>query len=239
VRVRPIPIAAAVAGALLLAPAAAGHVTLNPPEWEAGGFARFAIRVPNERDGAATTRVTLKFPEQVLSASFQPVEGWRRAVKMVQLDEPIDVEGEQVTERIDTVTWSGGRIRPGEFQEFGVSFRTPEEPGSELAFPAVQRYSNGDVVRWIGPPDADEPAPRVAVLEPAAEEAAAAATPAATPAQGAAAGDEDEESGGSDTVSIVALIVAIAALATALAALVWSRRPAATAAPRSEEAAAR
>lgn len=236
-RVRPIPIAAAVASALLLAPAAAAHVTLNPPEWEAGGFARFAIRVPNERDGADTTRVRLKFPEQILSAGFQPVEGWRRAVKMVELDPPIDVEGEQVTERIDTVTWSGGRIRPGEFQEFGVSFRTPEEPGSELAFPAVQRYSNGEVVRWIGPPDADEPAPRVAILEAAAEEGAAAATPAATPAQGAVAGDEDEESGGSDTLSIIALIVGVAGLATALAALVWSRRRPAAATPRTEAAA--
>jgi periplasmic copper chaperone A len=220
VTIRAIPTAAAMAAALVLAPAAAAHVTLNPPEWEAGGFARFAIRVPNERERAATTRVTLKFPEQILSASFQPIEGWRRAVKMVELDEPIDVEGEQVTERIDTVTWSGGRIRPGEFQEFGVSFRTPEEPGSELAFPAVQRYSNGDVVRWIGPPESDEPAPVVAILEPAAEEGAAAATPAPTPAQSGGSGERDEESGSSDTLSIVALIVAVAALAIALAALV-------------------
>ena len=234
---RTIPIAAAVAAALTLAPAAAAHVTLNPGEWEAGGFARFAIRVPNERDGAATTRVTLKFPEQILSASFQPVEGWRRQVKMVQLDEPIDDEGEQITERIDTVTWSGGRIRPGEFQEFGVSFQVPEEPGAALAFPAVQRYSDGEVVRWIGPEDADEPAPAVTVLEPAAEEgAAAAATPEATPAQPAGSGEESEEGGGSDALSIVALIVAVAALASALAALVLSRRRSGAAAPPTEAA---
>ena len=222
---RTIPIAAAVAAALTLAPAAAAHVTLNPREFEAGGFARFAIRVPNERDAAATTRITVAFPEQILSASFQPIEGWRRQVKMVQLAEPLEIEGEQVTERIDTVTWSGGRIEPGEFQEFGVSFQVPEEPGAALAFPAVQRYSNGEVVRWIGPEDADAPAPVVTVLEPAAEEgAAAAATPEATPAQPAGSGEESEEGGGSDALSIVALIVAVAALAGALAALVLSRR---------------
>jgi periplasmic copper chaperone A len=233
VRFRTIPIAAVVVAALGLAPAAAAHVTLNPREWEAGGFARFAVRVPNERDAADTTRVTVKFPEQILSASFQPIEGWRRTVKMAQLDEPIDDEGEQITERIDTVTWSGGRIRPGEFQEFGVSFQVPEdeEPGSQLVFPSVQRYSNGEVVRWIGPEDADEPAPTVTVLEPAPEEGAAAApTPEATPAQPAAGGEEDEESG-SDTLSIVALIVAVAALAGALAALVRSRRQPAAPAP--------
>src|SRR5688572_4122558 len=135
-KIRAAPIVAAFAALLLAAPLAAAHVTVNPREWEAGGFAKFDVRVPNERDGADTTRVTLKFPEQVISASFQPVEGWRRSVKMVQLDEPIDDEGEQITERIDTVTWSGGRIRPGEFQEFGVSFQVPEEPGSEMTFPA-------------------------------------------------------------------------------------------------------
>jgi uncharacterized protein YcnI len=214
-KIRAAPIVAALAALLLAAPLAAAHVTLNPREWEAGGFAKFDMRVPNERDGADTTRVTLKFPEQVISASFQPVEGWRRTVKMAQLDEPIDDEGEQITERIDTVTWSGGRIRPGEFQEFGVSFQVPEEVGSDLTFPAVQVYSNGETVRWIGPPDADSPAPTVAVLEPAAEEGAA--EPAATPSPPPAAGGEEDE--GSDTLAIVALVVAVAALLAALAAM--------------------
>lgn len=222
--VRAAPIAAAVVATLVVAPAAAAHVTLNPSEWEAGGFARFAVRVPTERDNASTTRITLKFPEQILEARFQPVEGWKRTVKMVQLDEPIDVEGEEVTERIDTVTWSGGRVRPGEFQEFGVSFRTPEEAGTDLAFPTVQTYSNGEVVRWIGPPDADEPAPVVAITEPAEEEGEAAA-PAATPAQDAGNTGGEEES--SDTLSIVALIAGLAGLAAGLAAIFMRRRTAA------------
>jgi periplasmic copper chaperone A len=218
--VRAAPIAALTA-MLVIAPAAAAHVTLNPREWEAGGFARFAVRVPNERDSADTTRVTVKFPEQVLSANFQPIEGWQRTVKMARLDQPIEEEGERITERIDTVTWSGGRIRPGEFQEFGVSFQVPEvEPGTELTFPSVQTYSDGEVVRWIGPADAEEPAPIVAVLEPAAEEeAAAAATPAPTPAPA-------EEEGGSDTLSIIALVVGAAGLAAGLAAIFWRRSPA-------------
>jgi hypothetical protein len=35
--------------------------------------------------------------------------------------------------------------------------------GTLLTFKAVQTYSNGEVVRWIGPPSADEPAPQVMV----------------------------------------------------------------------------
>jgi periplasmic copper chaperone A len=232
VRVRAAPIAVVVLAALVSAPVAAAHVTLNPREWEAEGFARFAVRVPNERDNADTVRVTMRFPDNVLSASFQPVEGWERTVKMAQLEEPIEIEGEQITEKIDTVTWSGGRIRPGEFQEFGVSFQVPNEPGSELAFPSIQRYSNGETVRWIGPEDADEPAPRVTVLEPAPEEGAAPAPteePAATATAEPASAASDEDDGGSDTLSIIALIVGIAGLAAGLAALLTRRRPGVTA----------
>ena len=59
-----------------LVPAASAHVTINPREWEAGGFARFALRVPNETpDAASTTKIVVQFPENVVSASFQPVPG--------------------------------------------------------------------------------------------------------------------------------------------------------------------
>jgi uncharacterized protein YcnI len=238
VRVRAVPIAAALVAVFVLAPVAAAHVTLNPGEWEAGGFARFAVRVPNERDNADTTKVTVRFPEQVISASFQPVEGWKRTVKMAELDEPIDDEGEQITERIDIVTWTGGRIRPGEFQEFGVSFQVPEEqPGTELAFPAIQTYSNGDRVRWIGPPDADEPAPIVEVTEPAPEEGEAAATPAATPAQDGGGQAQEDEGGGSDTLAIIALVVGLAGLGTGLAAIFMRGRRSETPGPRTDAAA--
>src|SRR3712207_2841098 len=135
--------------ALLAAPAASGHVTLNPREWEAGGFARFAVRVPNERPNASTTEVTMQFPENVISASFEDVPGWERTVQIVPLDEPIEEEGEEpITERIGTVTWSGGEVEPGEFVEFGVSFQVPEDAtGQAILFPTTQTYSNGEVVR--------------------------------------------------------------------------------------------
>ena len=225
-KIRGAPIAAALAALLVATPVAAAHVTLNPREWEAGGFAKFDMRVPNENESGDTTKIVMRFPEEVISASFQPVEGWQRTVKMVQLDEPIDAEGEQITERIDTVTWSGGRIRPGEFQEFGVSFQVPEdvEPGTALAFPAIQTYTNpNEVRRWIGPEDADSPAPTVSVLEPAAEEGTAEeeATPEPASAETTGGGEQDE---GSDTLSIVALVVGIAGLLAGLAALFLAGR---------------
>ena len=59
---------------------------------------------------------------------FQPKPGWTRTVTMVKLAKPVtNDEGETVTERIDTVTWEGGKIAPGEFDEFGISAKVPAE----------------------------------------------------------------------------------------------------------------
>ena len=51
------------AGAALVLPAtsALAHVTVNPREATAGGYAKLAFRVPNERD-ASTTKVEINFP---------------------------------------------------------------------------------------------------------------------------------------------------------------------------------
>jgi periplasmic copper chaperone A len=202
--------------ALVLVPAASAHVTVNPNEVPAGSFSRFAVRVPTERPNADTTKVVLQLPEDLAFVSFQPKPGWTRTVTMVKLAKPVtNDEGETVTERIGTVTWEGGKIAPGEFDEFGLSAKVPDTAGQTLVFPAVQTYSNGEVVRWIGAADADTPAPRVALTAASQETAAPITT--TTPAA-----SSDDEDGGRDTFTF---IVAIAALALAAVALVLNRRP--------------
>ena len=187
-------LATAMAVALALAPAVGAHVTLQPPEAPAGGFTRLDVRVPTERDDASTTKVEVQFPPGFLSVSSEPVPGWNAELTMRKLDKPVEQFGEQVTEEVDTITFSGGEIGPGEFQDFGLSVAVPEgKPGSMLTFKAVQTYSSGEVVRWIGPPDSESPAPQVA-LTPAEEEEAAA--PAAQQPAAPAASEEDDDGNG-------------------------------------------
>ena len=201
------PILLVLAGALLAVPAASAHVTVNPRTVQADSFARFAVRVPDEAEDAQTIKVTVQLPESVSFVSFQPKPGWKRSVTMVKLDTPItNDEGETVTERISTVTWEGGQIAPGEFDEFGLSAKVPAAQG-KLVFPAVQTYSNGDVVRWIGDPDSDTPAPRVTVTPRAGEAAAAAPT---------ASSDEGEHDGLALAFGIAGLVAGVAALAVVL-----------------------
>lgn len=157
----------------------------------------------------------MRLPQGLFFVSFQPKPGWKRTVTMQKLDPPATVFGEKVTERVATVTWEGGRIAPGEFDEFGMSAKVPNAPGRPLVFPALQTYSNGEVVRWIGPPDADEPASRV-TLGPKEEEGA---TAQATSQPPAAAGETSEDEDNGEGRANLALGLAIAGLVAGLAAL--------------------
>jgi uncharacterized protein YcnI len=206
-----------VASALVLAPTAAAHVTVHPDAVPADSFARFTIQVPNERDNASTTKLSVRLPNGLVFVSFQPKAGWQRTVTMKKLTKPVTVEGEQVTEQVGTVTWTGGKIGPGEFDEFGMSAKVPDGVGTKLRFPSVQTYSNGEVVRWIGPPDADEPAPQV-TLE--AKEPEATAQPAAQPSSGGEEGDDDDRANVALALGGVALLAALAALGVGF----WRRR---------------
>ena len=212
--------------ALALPAGAQAHVTMQPASAPAGGFARLDVRVPNERDDAGTTKVDLQMPPGIVTASYEPVPGWDVKVTKEKLDKPVKIEGFDATEQVARITWTGGRIGPGEFQDFGLSLRIPEgKPGSKLTFKALQTYEGGEIVRWIGPEDGDEPAPVVTLV--AADEggghgapgsAAAAATGASAPAPA-----EDD----SDTLAIAALVVGALALLAAIASLILRRKGAA------------
>jgi periplasmic copper chaperone A len=216
VKIRSYILGAALLAVLALAPTAVAHVTLQPEEAPAGDFTRLDIRVPNERDNASTTKVDVRFPPGFLFVSTEPVQGWDAKVTMRKLDKPVEQFGEQIREEVGRVTFTGdgetGVIRPGEFQDFGLSVGVPDKAGSTLSFPSLQTYSNGEVVRWIGPPDSEEPAPQVKLT--AAEPEGGGAAAGQQPAAPAASEDDD-----SNTLSIIALIVGIAGLAAGLAAL--------------------
>jgi periplasmic copper chaperone A len=222
------------AGALALPASAGAHVTLQPDAVPAGGFARVDVRVPNERDDKGTTKVAVRMPPGFIFASSEPVAGWKVNIKKRKLDKPVKEHGESYDEEVDVITWTGdgqeGIVRPGEFQDFGLSVGVPDgKAGSKLTFKATQTYEGGEVVRWIGPPNADQPAPEVTLLASeeegshgANEQAAAGDTVSAEPASATTGGDDDE--GPSTGLVIAALALGALGLVVGSAGLVTARR---------------
>jgi uncharacterized protein YcnI len=223
-RLRTIALLAAL-GTLVIPAAASAHVTLQPSDAPAGGYTRLDVRVPNETADANTTKVDVQLPDGFTSTSYEPVPGWTVTLKKEKLETPIQAEGETIDEQVTRVTFTGdgkaGKIAPGEFQDFGLSLKMPDQPaGTKLTFKAVQTYDDGNVVRWIGAPGSDEPAPQVTLVAAEGEHGAVVPTEPTAAAPAAQSGDD-----GSDTLAIVALIAGGLALLLGGAALVTSRRP--------------
>jgi len=211
---------ALVAVLALVAPAGAGaHVTLQPEEAAAGDYTVLDVRVPNERDDAATTKVNVQFPPGFVFASYQPVAGWSVDVKMEKLAKPISSHGEEITEQVSQVTWTAesdkAGIQSGQFQDLPISVQIPGEAGDTLTFKALQTYDDGEVVRWIGAPESEHPAPQVSVSAGSEEHGGGGH---------AAAESSDDSEGASKGLGIAALVVGALGLLAGGAALVRSRR---------------
>ncbi len=215
--------------------AAEAHVSVKADSTSAGSFSQLTFRVPNESDTAGTVKVSVELPKETpfRFVSVKPVPGWSVEAEESPLPEPVENEGTTITKAVQTVTWTaekGNQISSGEYQEFSIS-AGPLPAAGDLALPATQTYSDGEVVEWNEPTPAsgeepEHPAPTVAVVAAGAEgEGEAGAEPSAAapaPVEEAAA----TTAGGSDPTARwlagAALVVGIAA--GALGALGLRRR---------------
>jgi periplasmic copper chaperone A len=148
-----------------------------------GGDAALVFRVPTEEQ-ANTVKLTVSMPSDapIPSVSVMQKAGWTVTVAHRTLSAPVQTDDGPVTSVVSSVTWTasaGGGIPPDSYDEFDLSAESLPQVAT-LAFPAVQTYANGDVVRWIEPTPAngDEPDHPVPVLDlvPAGGSSAASST---------------------------------------------------------------
>ncbi|MGP3958092.1 YcnI family copper-binding membrane protein [Nonomuraea sp. 3N208] len=182
-------LAAATALTAGLALPALAHVTVQPGTAEQGSFSKVAFRVPNERDNASTTKIEVSFPADhpLAFVSVKPLPGWEVKVTEGKLPAPVKTEYGDLEEAVTTIVWAGGKINPGEFQEFEVSMGQLPKDTDRLMFPTKQTYSNGEVVDWSEAPKADgteaeHPAPLLKLVPAAAAASPSASAAPATPA---------------------------------------------------------
>jgi periplasmic copper chaperone A len=149
----------------LVAPAGA-HVTISPPELRAGSVDEITFRCPDERANSATTKLVIQMPQDhpIASVKLRPVPGWHSSVTMRRLDAPVKTEHGEIVAAVNTITWAGGAIAPGEYQDFAILAGPIPSGARQLVFKAVQTYANGEVVRWIelrhtGEAEPEHPAP--------------------------------------------------------------------------------
>jgi uncharacterized protein YcnI len=185
---------------------ASAHVSVHADNATAGATdSVLTFRVPNEMDHAHTVglRVFLSIAMLLLGVLVELTPGWSFRVRSSKLAKPVETDDGPIAAAVSEVTWSGGQIPVGGFQDFHLTVgELPDETGT-LTFKAIQTYSNGRVVRWIetappGSPEPERPAPTLQLTEPVSAQLAA---------------SNDDTSNGTDRgLAIAALAVAVIAL---------------------------
>jgi uncharacterized protein YcnI len=231
--------ALAAAGVLTAAGAAFAHVTVHPESYAKGATdGLLSFRVPNEEDTASTTKVQIFLPTDhpVLGVLVTPQAGWTARATTVKLKKPVKTDDGTITDAVSEITWTGGRIRHGEFQDFQVAFGQLPDDVDQLTFKTLQTYSDGKVVRWIEQPQKGEeepesPAPALTLTaEGAGEKPASAGTGASgsdsSSSSAAAESTASDKSGDSTARALgtAGLIVGVLGLLAAAFAVVRIRK---------------
>ena len=138
--------------ALVVAAPVEAQVGISPSSTAPAAWERFAIRVMNQTD-TATVQVRVQVPSVILILGVQPMAGW-------------SVETTPATDTLSqSITWSGGKLTKGQFDEFAFLGRLdPNAKPEDLGFPVRIQRANGSVVEWRRQPGEDYAAPRVQIV---------------------------------------------------------------------------
>lgn len=192
---------------------ASAHVTVQPQETSQGKYEVFTVRVPSESKDVQTTKVEVKFPEEVNVTRFEAKPGWTYEV---QKDD---------TGKITSATWTteGKGLTEAEFVQFNIQGKVGDE-ATEIVWKAYQTYSDGSVVEWVGAPDADKPASYTTVNPADGSGHGHGGTSADSSNDHSAGGDLANDTETNTATSNVPLYLSIAALIAGLSGLVISFR---------------
>jgi uncharacterized protein YcnI len=139
--------ALAAIAALITAGVASAHAHVSPPVALAKVSQVYTLAVPTEKS-IDTTQIELTVPAGFGIDSFLPSTGWKRTMQE-------SGSGENTV--IQKVTWSGGKVPPGDAT--GFSFLASPDASQTYTFGVRQTYADGSVVDWSGPESSDTPAP--------------------------------------------------------------------------------
>lgn len=224
--------AGAAAGMLLLvsAPVANAHVTISPSAVEAGSYAALTFSVGHGCEGSPTTELAIQIPEEITNVTPTRNSLYDIDVVVETLDEPIEDDHGEITERTAEIIYTAETSLPDDQRDtVELQVQLPEDAAGEtLYFPVVQTCEDGEVA-WIQRPDEGDDAAELDAPAPSVHVAAADTEDTRAPAQTAEEGIADQHTGpdqpgGTNALSVVALLVGATGLILGLLALLRGRK---------------
>ncbi|MFF5497479.1 YcnI family protein [Streptomyces aquilus] len=214
----------AAAGVLAAAGAASAHVTVHPESYAKGATdGVLTFRVPNEEDTASTTKVQVFLPTDhpVLGVLVSPHDGWTAKVTTTKLKTPVRTDDGSITDAVSEITWTGGRITAGQYEDFDVAFGQLPDDTDQLALKTLQTYSDGKTVRWIekatqGDEEPENPAPVLKLTAEGAKGAEGTGTAASAKSSTSTESTASSSDSTARGLGIAGLVVGVLGLAAAV-----------------------
>ncbi|WLI90488.1 YcnI family protein [Massilia sp. R2A-15] len=110
--------------ALLAAPMAHAHITIEQTSAPAGAYQKLTFRVGHGCEGSATSGITVILPEAIARAKPMPKAGW--AITIGERD----------------VSWKGGPLPDAQYDEFVMQVKLPAAAGKQV-FKVIQQCEKG------------------------------------------------------------------------------------------------
>jgi uncharacterized protein YcnI len=128
--------------AILAAPVALAHISLEQTTASAGAYQKLTFRVGHGCDGSATNSITVLLPEGINGAKPMPKAGWSIATVDGKLAAPVMSHGVAVTSAVREVSWKGGPLPDAQYDEFSMQVKLADAAG-KLYFKVIQGCDKG------------------------------------------------------------------------------------------------
>ncbi|MBX7557332.1 YcnI family protein, partial [Streptomyces sp. tea 10] len=185
---------------------------------------------PDEEDNASTTKVQVFLPTDhpVLGVLVHPQDGWTAQVTNTKLKTPVKTDDGTITDAASEITFTGGKVAPGQYEDFNVAFGQLPDDTDQLTFKTLQTYSDGKIVRWIeeasGGQEPENPAPVLKLTAKGADEGGSStASPAGTKGSVSTKPTASASDSTARGFGIAGLVVGVLGLASAAFAVVRGR----------------
>ena len=223
---------------------ASAHVTIQEESVVAGSYAILTVGVPHGCDGSPTTEVRIQMPESIPAVTPTINANWDVEKVMETLDEPIQGEHGEITERVSEVVYTAKTPLPDGYRDaFELSIKVPDDATGLMFFPTVQICEAGET-DWIEIPadgqdpfELESPSPFVNVVAGTDTEAGHSDGDTATDGDSAEEAttdtvvtdstddaDESDDDGSSNGLAIAALVVGVLGLGTGAVAIARTRK---------------
>jgi uncharacterized protein YcnI/copper(I)-binding protein len=123
------------------------HASLETANAAPGSY-KAVVRIPHGCEGQATHTVRVEVPEGYVGVKPMPKAGWTLAVDSGDYQKSYNLHGREVSSGTKAVTWSGGSLEDGHYDEFVLSGSLAGvEEGQKLFFVTTQTCADGEV-KW-------------------------------------------------------------------------------------------